>query len=205
MKRNGSLSIAEQIKSRIQEMQLGRIFFAEDFTVCDRQAVRVILSRLVKDRTIIRLGPGIYQVPRYSHVLETMTRASVEDIAFALAEKEKARIKVSGSYALYKLGFSTQVPTQTVFLTDGSSRRIMLADGRVLVFKKTTAKNLSYQSHCFSLIVSALRELGETGVTQEIFTKIERYLENDDRAILAEDMKLAPEWIQKKLVPVIRK
>jgi hypothetical protein len=49
---------------------------------------------------------------------------STEEIAKAIARRDKARIVPTGVQALNKLGLSTQVPMKVVYLTDGAARTV---------------------------------------------------------------------------------
>ena len=196
-------SHAEKIRSHIREVKSGTIFLADDFGMGDRQAVRVILSRLVKDNSIVRLGSGIYMKPRYNKLLGSLEYPSVDEIAHAVAQKEKARIVPSGAHAVNWLGLSTQVPMRSVFLTDGSPRKITLEDGRTIVFKRTTARNLSYENNIVRSVVSALKEIGEQGIDESIRNTLAAILAPVHADELKHDIPLAPEWIQKELKEIL--
>ncbi|AEC02361.1 DUF6088 family protein [Parasphaerochaeta coccoides] len=198
-------SRVEEIRSQIQRMNSRSIFFADDFGMDDRQAVRVILSRLAKDNTIVRLGAGIYMKPRYSNLIHSIEYPSVGDIAQAVAQKEKARIVPSGAYAVHRLGLSTQIPTRAIFLTDGSPRKMTLEDGREIIFKRTAAKNLAYKNTTIGIIVSALKEIGAKGIDAETRNLLARLLESVPYDKAREDILIAPEWIQKELIGILRK
>jgi hypothetical protein len=196
MNRNKAPSKAQQIRTQIQKMKEGTIFFPDSFENIDQTALHIILSRLVHQKHIIRLGPGIYLHPRFSKVLGTYATPSLEHIAKAIAMKEKARIIPSGSYALYKLGFTTQVPTSAVFLTDGSPRKINLEDGRTIIFKRTTAKNLSFQSPNMQMLVSSIREIGNNSITDEHREIIQTIVAKMTEKEMKKDLMLAPHWIR---------
>jgi predicted transcriptional regulator of viral defense system len=196
-------SYADKIREMIKKMKLGTIFFADDFLIDNRQAVRVVLSRLVKGASIIRLGPGIYLKPKYSNLIKSFEYPSMEEIALALANKEKARIIHSGAYAVHKIGLSTQVPVRSVFLTDGSPRKITLDDGREIVFKRTTAKNLSYKNNTIRMVVAALQEIGSIAIDDTIRKQLANILASSNVEDNKEDIQLAPEWIQKELLQIL--
>ncbi|MDR0574386.1 MAG: DUF6088 family protein [Tannerella sp.] len=69
-------------------------------------AIRHSLSRLCKDDFIIRLSNGIYLYPKMSKRIG-IVYPSIENIAKAIAKREKARLIPTGVYALNKLGLST--------------------------------------------------------------------------------------------------
>ena len=77
---------------------------------------------------------------------------SVEDIAQAIAKRDKANIVPMGAYALNRLGLSTQMPMNVVFLTNGAPRRIKIGNGRGILFKHSSSgRNFAYKSELMML------------------------------------------------------
>ncbi len=64
----------------------------------------------------------------------------MEEIAQAIAKRDRVRIMHTGTYALHKLSLTTQVPMQVVYLTDGAARKIKIGKCNI-IFKNTTPKN----------------------------------------------------------------
>lgn len=136
----------------------GVIIFPEDyFEIGSQEAVLMALSRLVKQKELVRLAHGIYIRPKVHPKLGKIL-PSLETIAEAIAEKEHVRIRPTGAYALNKLGLSTQVPMRVVFLTDGHPRSIKIGRGR-LTFKMTSPKKLAAKNDRVFLAIQALEEL----------------------------------------------
>ncbi|MBI9093740.1 MAG: hypothetical protein JEY71_02550 [Sphaerochaeta sp.] len=200
MKQDEEFSQTQQLRNQIQNMERGTIFLSDVFICKDKAVLRVLLSRFITEGLLERLGPGIYLYPRYSKLLQKNVTPSIDDIVQAIAFKEKSRIAPSGSYSMYKLGLSTQVPTVAVFLTDGSPRKIMLKDGRTIVFKSTTAKNLAFTNTLMQLLVSSLKEIGKTSISSDQLSKIRAILAKVHGDDFKANIQLAPEWIQKLLV-----
>ena len=105
------------------------------------------------------MAHGIYLYPRTDKILGTLF-PSTEDIAKAIAKRDKARIISTGTYALQQLGISTQIPMNIVYLTDGAPRKIQIGK-RTITFKKTTPKNLTIKDRIMNNIVQGLKELGK--------------------------------------------
>jgi hypothetical protein len=120
----------------------------------------------------------------------------MEEIAIAIAKRDKARIIPTGIYALNKLGLSTQVPMNVVFLTDGSSRSIKVNHGSIK-FKKASPKLLSVKSDKIILTIQALKELGQENVNVKAKERIKQILLTVDKDVMTHDIKLAPQWISK--------
>ena len=98
------------------------------------------MDRLENKQVIIRVAQGIYVRPKISKLLGPLV-PSAEEVAEAIAKRDRIRTLPTGSYALNALGLSTQVPMNIVLLTDGSPREIKVGK-RKIKFKKTTPKNL---------------------------------------------------------------
>lgn len=172
----------------------GSLVFASDFQdIGNNDAIRKGLSRLTREKLLVRLGPGIYLFPEYDPELG-MLYPSTEEIAEAIARHAKARIIPTGSQALYKLGLSTQIPMKAVYLTDGMRRTIKLGK-RTITFKITIPRKLATKGKISSLVIQALQELGKDQVDNEVINQIKKVLVKEDPQLFRHDAKLAPVWI----------
>jgi len=78
-------SITDQIISRIKRRKPGWVFTPRDFLdVGSRAAVDQVLSRLVKQGMVRRLDRGIYDYPKQSTLLGTLS-PNPDNIARAMA------------------------------------------------------------------------------------------------------------------------
>src|SRR5690554_1411123 len=159
------------------------------------KAVHKYLERLEDKEIIIRVAQGIYVRPKISKLIGPLT-PSAEEVAEAIAKRDRIRTVPTGSYALNALGLSTQVPMNIVLLTDGSPREIKIGK-RIIKFKKTTPKNLLAKGKISRLAIQALKELGNGKVKEQEEQKIIELLKKEDQKDLVHDIALAPVWIQK--------
>ncbi len=190
------LSIHKQIESRIKKAGRGTIIFPADFAdTGSAEAVKKVLLRLEQQGFLVRLAFGIYLYPKQSKLLGTLT-PTLEEIAKAIAERDAARIVPTGAYALNRLGLSTQVPLNAVFLTDGASRKVRVGK-RSILFKKTSPRNLAAVGPVSSLVIQALKAIGATNVEPDEENKILEVLKNESQENIKNDLALAPEWIRK--------
>lgn len=178
----------------------GEILFIADFAeLGNYEAVRKSLQRLTKDNSIERIAKGIYFLPK-KHKRLGIIYPHAEQIAKAIAKRDKARIIATGSTALNLLGLSTQIPMKVVFLTDGSARSIKVGK-QTIQFKKTNPKNLSIEHRLTNLIIQALKAIGEKNVAQEQIDKIQTIIdESNERELIYQNLKNAPVWIQKTIL-----
>lgn len=190
------MSIEDTILQCIEALPKGELLFPEDFSeLGSAEAVRLSLFRLEKKGLISRVAQGIYVRPKESSLIGTLI-PSAEEVAEAIARRDKIRTLPTGSYALNALGLSTQVPMNIVLLTDGSPREIRVGK-RKIKLKKTTPKNLLAKGKISRLVIQALKEIGNGKVSQEEEKKIINLLKKEDEKDLKHDIVLAPRWIQK--------
>ncbi len=189
-------SVEDKILQHIEAFPKGELFLPSDFTeLGSSEAVRLSLFRLEKEGVITRVAQGIYVRPRESSLIGKLT-PTAEEVAEAIAKRDKIRTTPTGSYALNALGLSTQVPMNIVLLTDGSPREIKVGK-RKIKFKKTTPKNLMAKGKISRLVIQALKEIGNGKVTAVEEQKILDVLKRENEKDLKHDIALAPVWIQK--------
>ena len=192
------------ILTKIRKAARGTLFFTDDFlSFGSAKAVSKVLERLVISNELQRVARGIYARLASDPYLGLL-KPTTEDIAEAIRRRDKARIIPTGSLALNALGLSTQVPINVVYYTDGSARKIELGNQRI-VFKKTSPKNLSAIGKISSLVILALKEIGQGNVTEEELKIILSHLKKEDPYRLEHDIKIAPEWIRKIMRQAIKK
>jgi ribosomal protein S19E (S16A) len=189
-------SIETKILEKVRSIPKGELILPEDlYDLGSAEAIRVALHRLEKDNIIKRVAHGIYVRPKISKLIGPLT-PTAEEVAEAIAKRDRIRTVPTGSYALNALGLSTQVPMNIVLLTDGSPREIKVGK-RIIKFKKTTPKNLIAKGKISRLVIQALKEIGNGKLTNEEEQKILDLLKKEDVKDLKHDIALAPVWIQK--------
>ena len=188
-------SIENQIERTVNSKKRGVLWFPDDFAAYGTsEAVRKSLQRLEDKNILVRVAQGIYVRPKISaHVGQVLP--SAEEVASAIAKRDRARTIPTGTYALNALGLSTQVPMRIVLLTDGSPRQVRVGK-RTILFKKTTPKNLMAKGKISGLAIQALKEIGNGRVSGEDELKIIKLLKKENPEDLAHDVRLAPVWIK---------
>ena len=180
-----------EIESLIKQKQKGKVYFASDFALLGApKTINKSLERLEQSKIIIRIARGIYYYPKIDIKLGLgILYPSLEEIAKEIAQRDKARIVPTGIYALNKLGLSTQVPMNIVYLTDGTPRRIKIGNGKGILFKHTAPKNLAYKNDLILLIVSALKAIGKENVKNVDIEKLRIMLSSRQISYWKEDLE----------------
>ncbi|MGH2553857.1 MAG: DUF6088 family protein, partial [Chitinophagaceae bacterium] len=175
------------------------ILFADDFLdLGNPESINKALFRLREKEMLIRLAHGIYLYPKKDKDLGILY-PSAEEIAIAIAKRDRARIIPTGIQALNKLGLSTQVPLRVIFLTDGAARSIKIGK-RTITFKKTSPKNLLAKGEIGGLVIQALKSIGQDKLENDVLKKLLTILKKEKKENILHDAKLAPAWINKILM-----
>lgn len=194
--------VVNAIREQVSSAENGTLFFNNSFPEYDDEYVGKILSDLVKAGELHHLSRGVYLKTEQTRF--GMVYPPVSVIASAIAERDKAQILPTGATALNLLGLSSQMPMNPIFLTSGSARVIVI-DGRTITFKRAVPRNFAIKGKKRSLIVQALKFIGEKNITGDDRAKIGDLIRTDsDIENLSEDLKLMPCWIRKFFVDALK-
>ena len=195
--------IEAKVASKLEKLPKGSVLFVDDFLdYGSSESIKKALLRLKEKGLLVRLAHGIYLYPKTDKELGILF-PSTEEIAKAIARRDKSRIVPTGVQALNKLGLSTQVPMKVVFLTDGAARSIKVGK-RTITFKKTSPKNLLPKGEISSLAIQALKTIGQNKLDNDTLKKLQTILEKEMKENILHDAKLAPAWINKIIMQAIR-
>ncbi|UCI10769.1 DUF6088 family protein [Mesorhizobium sp. B1-1-8] len=185
---------------RVRASGRGSIFTPSDFlTVAARPAVDQALSRLVKGGQLRRLARGLYDFPKLHPKLGPLS-PSPDDVAHALARETGSQVQIAGARAANALGLSTQLPAQSIYLTDGPSRRVVLGK-RVVDVRHASPKHLIAPGSPAGTVVQALRHVGPVRAA-DVAHVAARRLSANDKKTLASTAVQAPAWMRPTLVSI---
>lgn len=187
-------SIDYKIVSRIYGRGKGCVVTPGDFLdLGSREAVDLVLHRLVKKGTIRRLARGLYDYPRIDPDLGQLS-PTTDAIVKALKGRDKILLQPSGGYAANLLGLSEQVPMKIVFLTDGAGRRVQIGK-QVIILKHTTNRLMATAGRVSGLVIQALKHIGQQHIDDSIVATLRKNLSIEDKKQLLHDIRYAPAWI----------
>ncbi len=197
-------SIQNKILARIRGKGRACAFSSKDFLdLGNRNSVDKALSRLCTQGIIRRVSTGIYDFPRKDEELGGKLSPDIHQVAHAIARKNGVRIQPSGAQAANLLGISTQVPAQVVYLTNGKSRTVNVAN-RTLIFKRVEPREMQPGSDIGFLVTQALRYMGRDQVGKNVIdyspsysclVAIRRQLSDSDRKKLLKEAQYLEDWI----------
>jgi hypothetical protein len=196
------MSIEDQVFKKIKDNKRGKIHFPASFSkLGSEDAIHQALKRLTGKGILLRIAHGIYLYPKTDPELGILY-PPIDEIAKAIAKRDKARIIPTGAQALNLLGLSTQVPMKVVYLTDGAQRNISIGN-QSIKFKKTSPRNLATKGEISGLVIQALREIGKGNASTDQLRKINELLQKEDPAMLKNDAGLAPAWISRIMLKAL--
>ncbi len=197
------MTISNKIEAIIKQTEKGKLIFISDFSEFGNyDTVRKSLQRLVNKGLVIRISKGIYYIPKKDSILGALY-PTAEEIGKAIAKRDKARIIPTGAYAQHLLGLSTQIPMNVVYLTDGSARKVKIGN-QTIVFKKTSPKNLSFESQLSSLLIQALKSKKEINITETDKRRLKEVMsKSNELEKIKKDIRIAPVWIRKIVLQIL--
>jgi hypothetical protein len=194
-------SIQSHIVSQVRRLKKESILFPSDFAkLGSDEAIRQALSRLVKDKKLIRLAKGIYFWPQ--NINQTKSFPAVQNIAKAIARRDKTRIIPKGTHALNCLGLSNKKISTVEYMTDGVPRTIKVGPTTISLQRKT-ARTLAIKNETLAIIVGALQKLGKDNIPESTKAKLKLVLLKENPTQILKELMLAPSWIAKLLKTIV--
>ncbi|MCH5172410.1 MAG: hypothetical protein J1F31_06260 [Erysipelotrichales bacterium] len=188
------MSLQNLILEKIEYKQLGA-FTASDFLEFARyDAVRKALDRLEDSNQIRRIIRGVYDRPRINRRFNMPEPPRIEDVAYAIARQYNWYICPSGSFALNKLGLSTQVPARYVFVSNGPYVSYTI-EGMRLIFKHTTSRETIRFSPITQLVIQAIKAIGRRNISKDDVVYLRKSLNYKDKDILLDEGRRTSIWI----------
>ena len=196
-----ALSIEKQVLARIKQRGRGPVFTPHDFRdIGSRGAVAIALHRLTQKGSIRRFGNGLYDYPATSELVGTLS-ATPEEVATALAKRDRVKLHPTGALAANMLGLSEQVPMRFVYVTTGRSRTVTIPSTRPgsrdmeISLRHSSARFLDTRTEIGGLLIQALRYLGKKHFTEKEYRILSKRLPKAAKLELLQDLTPAPAWI----------
>jgi predicted transcriptional regulator of viral defense system len=187
-------TITGKIIRRIKAKRRGWVFTPKDLLdIGTRAAVDKVLSRLVKQGMIRRLGHGLYDFPK-THKLLGVLSPNADNIARAVASKTGDIAHPSGAMAANMLGLSTQVPAKPVYLTNGVSRTAKLGS-QTIAIKHARVPIIHNAPVKVNYTLQALSYLGKSSIDDQVINRFSKILSDSDMRDLHAVMSHMPGWM----------
>ena len=170
------------------------VLFTSSFPQFDLEYVTKLLAQFEKEGLITRIAKGIYVKAKKTRF--GVVYPSAFELVTEIAKRDKAKIIPTGETAANRLGFSTQIPMNTCFLTSGSSRTLSLGN-RTVTLTHGAPKNFAYKGKLMPELVQALRSIGKNNITETVEKRVAQLLnETPETTTIEHDLLLTPVWIR---------
>ena len=198
------LGVQTLVLEKIRKMERGTIFFIDDFIELGSPgSVRLSLMELKKQGIILRPARGIYCYPKIRDEYSGFVAPSPENIAEALAKKERMRIVPYGDNAAYRLGLSGLQVSNLKYLTDGASRVINLSSGQKIFFNHTSeVKIFDFCNETMQMVSAAIRVLTAECLDAEKKRIIHRHLRTVPEEEFRRDITIPPAWVGELILEI---
>lgn len=156
-----------------------------------RSSIDQVLSRLARRGKLYQAGWGLYFLPVESRF--GSHAPSVPKIVKGLRDVLGERIAITGGMAAHLFGLTKHVPVRYVFLTSGSSRKLML-NKLTIEFRHAPAWQVVL---CDSVAGDAIRALawwGNEGI-EDAIVKVRERLNAEDCQKLKSVRSQLPDWL----------
>ncbi len=186
------MTVTEQIRRWVAQMPEGQPFrSAELLQFGSRSAVDQALSRLSKPSgCIMRVTRGVYVRSKINRYAGRVTPEPFK-VAQVIA---RSKIEIHGAEAARHFHLTTQVPTQPIFYTSGTSRTFRM--GRLKVCLKHLAeRKLQLAGRGAGMGLIALWYLGKKHVTAKVIEKIKNGLPPAEFEELKASRAIMPAWM----------
>lgn len=185
------------LETHISKMKACQILLVSDVVGMykNEKVASRALSVEEKKGNLVRLCNGMYFRPKKTRfgVLYPM----VDKILEAIERRDNVKIMPCGAAALNILGLSTQVPMKPVYLTTGSGRTLQIGKQKVKLLHSMPC-NFIYRTKLATLLVQALKSLGEDNVTEYEAAIMRNLIHRESKQEdFVKDVAMMPKWMKK--------
>jgi hypothetical protein len=187
-------TLEKKILSRFYGKGRGHVATQKHFLdLGSRDGIDKALSRLVKNGKLRRIARGLYEYPRTSPILGELS-PDLNKVATAMAGREGTRLQPTGAYAANLLHLSEQVPMKVVFLTDGTSKKVIIGH-QSIELRKASPKRMQLAGKISGLVFEALREIGKEHINDQHIQTLQQELTDEQKGKTLYDLREAPAWM----------
>ena len=190
------MSTSKAVAKRVMKTPLGKPFSSSQFLeLGSNAAVYKTLSRLVSKGSIERVSSGVYVRPKKNRFIGSV-KPEISSIVKVIAKSNGETIQTHGAEAARQFKLSTQVPTQPVYYTSGSTRTLPIGNMKVK-FVHASKRKLQLAGKKSGMALSALWYMGKEGMARSTLEQVCNKLEENEFSELLAAEK--PAWLSNAL------
>ena len=172
----------------------GAVVTPKDFLdIAGRDAIDQALARLVKKRALVRVSRGIYHLPRTNKNLGIPVPPDADKVVDAISRQTGSPVVPSASATANRMGISTQIPANPVYLTTGRSRSIRVGS-KIYRLKRVTTGRLPDTGSVVGRALQAIETAGRSPDPKTL-RMIRKSLTPKQRTELLNRARYASSWV----------
>ena len=198
------------IARRISRSPADKVWTAKDFLdLSNRSVVDKTLQRLTNKGDLRRINHGLYDRPRVNPLTGKISQPNYQNVIWAIARRDSARMLIDGMTAANDLGLTNAVPGKVIVHTDARIKPVQIGN-LTIQFKLASPSKLIWADRPAMRVVQALHWLKDElkqkdhSAQDDIKAALTRIL-NDPKAgasivrDLKKDLSHLPTWMQSLL------
>jgi hypothetical protein len=163
---NSKTPLASLIARRIGRGQTDKVWTAKDFLdLGNRNSVDKALQRMTNQGDLRRIDHGLYDNPKLNPLTGKMNQPNYQQVIWAIARRDGARMLIDGMTAANDLGLTNAVPGKVIVHTDARLKPIQIGN-LIIQFKLTAPSKLIWADRPAMRVVQALHWLKD-GIKQK--------------------------------------
>lgn len=189
------LTAKDSIWDRIKGFGEGSAFTPKDFTdLAARGTVDVMLSRLINDGKIRKIGRGLFDYPRTSTVFKDTRPPDINNAILAIGRKNRWIVVPHGAMAANMLGLSQQVPAKIVYLSSGPNKTYSIGEYKIYLHH-ISPRDLQSMHQISNTLIQAFRYLGQANIGSDEINGLSHKLSDEEKQQLLKDTRYQADWI----------
>jgi hypothetical protein len=189
------MNVRETIEKSVRARRRGEPFTPEEFKkVGSAATVRRELERLAQNGKIKMVAENVFVKPRTHELLGELAPA-LPKVVRALTTKRGHLCQMTGAEAANRLGLSSQVPMQPVYLTNGPSRLIHFGNLE-LELRHMPSRELPAAGSPAGDVIQALKYLGPEVVERTHIERLSKTLAPETKDNLRKLAAQLPPWMR---------
>lgn len=174
------MSVIQQIRNRIQNIDKGDLFSSRDFNEFgNRNVIDKALSRMVQKGEIERAARGLFFRPIKNRFVGNVP-INIEIVLKEISKQNGEIFQIHGAEAARQFKISTQVPVKKIFYTNGASRKIKIGNNEIQMLHTSNQRKLQYAGTSVGAAISVLWYLGQKLVTPSIIKTLKYSLTDEE-------------------------
>ena len=193
-------SCMQLIREYIERAPRGSVFAKVDFDgYGSDNAIRMALSRLVRDGVCVRMLPSVYYRAGGDSVGGAEGKLDACEIGMAIARNYGWKAILGTEMARKELGLSLGTPEQVVLTSTGPSRAYSFPRCGEVRFRQSRARFLREMSGDSATVVNALMGMKDDGILEDDLREIGKRLTEEQKQRLLQEKELAPKFLWRHL------